>query len=148
MPSPNDKQLTLAYAAGASLAAVTLVYVFGPTWFIDSSNSSSRQRKTGVVGLVNTANDCFVCCPPFSTSLPKRIYCWRYRFANVGENQINSILQALAGLGELRAYLVKRTRTAQANGELVGNSMIDGRPFLTAALKEILDGGLDAPDIR
>lgn len=61
MPSPNDKQLTLAYAAGASLAAVTLVYVFGPTWFIDSSNSSSRQRKKGVVGLVNTANDCFVC---------------------------------------------------------------------------------------
>lgn len=60
MPSPNDKQLTLAYAAGASLAAVTLVYVFGPTWFIDSSKSSSRQRKTGVVGLVNTANDCFV----------------------------------------------------------------------------------------
>lgn len=65
MPSPNDKQLTLAYAAGASLAAVTLVYVFGPTWFIDSSNGSSRQRKTGVVGLVNTANDCFVCYTPF-----------------------------------------------------------------------------------
>lgn len=72
----------------------------------------------------------------------------RYRFVNPGENKINSILQALAGLGELRAYLVRRTRAAQKNGELVGNSMIDGKPFLTAALKEILDGGLDTPDIR
>lgn len=57
---PADKQLTLAYAAGASLAAATLIYVFGPTFFIDSADTSSSQRKKGVVGLVNTANDCFV----------------------------------------------------------------------------------------
>jgi ubiquitin carboxyl-terminal hydrolase 16 len=52
--------MTLAYAAGASLAAVTLVYVFGPTWFIDSANASAKDRKKGVVGLANPANDCFV----------------------------------------------------------------------------------------
>lgn len=55
--------------------------------------------------------------------------------------QINSILQALAGLGELRAYLVRRTRNARANGELIGDGLtIDHKPFLTGALKDILDG--------
>lgn len=68
-----DKSLTVAtYAAGASLAAITLIYVFGPTYFLDS-------QKKGVVGLSNPANDCF----------------------------INSVLQALAGLGELRLYLIR-----------------------------------------
>ncbi|PUU81264.1 hypothetical protein B9Z19DRAFT_972164 [Tuber borchii] len=116
MPPSGDKQLTLAYAAGASLAAVTLVYVFGPTWLIDSSNNSSSQRRKGVVGLVNTANDCF----------------------------INSILQALAGLGELRAYLVQQTRNAKANRELIGLK-VDRKPFLTGALKDILDGLNERP---
>ncbi|KAL7274456.1 hypothetical protein RUND412_002649 [Rhizina undulata] len=110
--SGADKQRTLAYAATASLAAVTLVYVFGPTWFIDSDSSSSNRRRKGVVGLVNTANDCF----------------------------INSILQALAGLEELRTYLVTRTHSAKSNGELIRDDLtIEGKPFLTAALKEILD---------
>ncbi|RPA92980.1 cysteine proteinase [Choiromyces venosus 120613-1] len=118
LPSSGDKQLTLAYAVGASLAAVTLVYVFGPTWLIDSSNSSSSQRRKGVVGLVNTANDCF----------------------------INSILQALAGLGELRAYLVQQTINAKANGELIGDGLTaDRKPFLTKALKDILDGLNERP---
>lgn len=58
--APAEKHVTLAYAATASLAAVTLVYVFAPTWFIDSTSSSSKDRKRCVVGLVNPANDCFV----------------------------------------------------------------------------------------
>lgn len=84
-----EKPLTVAaYAAGASLAAVTLIYVFAPTYFLDSepvgSNGSTNflaggNRKKGVVGLANPANDCF----------------------------INSILQALAGLGDLRVYLIR-----------------------------------------
>ncbi|KAK7755510.1 hypothetical protein SLS62_002442 [Diatrype stigma] len=75
-----EKQLTVAtYAAGASLAAVTLFYVFAPTYFIDSDSNSARKK--GVVGLVNPANDCF----------------------------INSVLQALAGLTDLRVYLIRET---------------------------------------
>lgn len=83
-----DKTLTVAtYAAGASLAAITLVYVFGPTYLLDSNPSGSgpglpglsSSRKKGVVGLSNPANDCF----------------------------INSVLQALAGLGDLRLYLIR-----------------------------------------
>lgn len=113
MPPP-DKHTTIAYAAGASLAAITLVYVFGPTWFIDSANtSSSKERKRGVVGLENPANDCF----------------------------INSILQALAGLEDLRSYLSQQTNTAKLNGNVDsdGLTIVDKKPFLTAALKEILD---------
>lgn len=82
-----EKPLTVAaYAAGASLAAATLIYVFAPTFFLDSEVASGSNnfltgssRKKGVVGLVNPANDCF----------------------------INSILQALAGLGDLRVYLIR-----------------------------------------
>ncbi|KAI1198036.1 hypothetical protein F5X97DRAFT_162518 [Nemania serpens] len=73
-----EKPLTIAtYAAGASLAAITLVYVFAPTYLIDSDSNSARKK--GVVGLSNTANDCF----------------------------INSVLQALAGLTDLRVYLIR-----------------------------------------
>src|SRR5580692_8614077 len=82
-----EKPLTIAtYAAGASLAAITLVYVFGPTFFLD--NESSNSRKNGVVGLSNSANDCF----------------------------INSILQALAGLGDLRLYLIRETHRRKLDG--------------------------------
>ncbi|OBT51257.1 hypothetical protein VE04_07284, partial [Pseudogymnoascus sp. 24MN13] len=47
-----DKQLeTATYAAGAALAAIALVYVFAPTFFIDGeAESSSSSRKRGVVG--------------------------------------------------------------------------------------------------
>ena len=69
----------VTYAAGASLAAITLIYVFGPTYLLDNETNSSKKKT--VVGLSNPANDCF----------------------------INSVLQALSGLGDLRAYLIRET---------------------------------------
>ncbi|KAK1828190.1 cysteine proteinase [Podospora conica] len=92
-----DRSLTVAtYAAGASLAAITLIYVFAPTYFLDNDQSSGGgvlgSRKKGIVGLHNPANDCF----------------------------INSILQALAGLNDLRLYLIQEThrRSVGGNGKL------------------------------
>ncbi|CAI6339971.1 unnamed protein product [Periconia digitata] len=82
-----EKPLTIAtYAAGASLAAITLVYVFGPTFILDDEASSTRKK--GVVGLSNAANDCF----------------------------INSILQALAGLPDLRIYLIREIHRRKLDG--------------------------------
>ncbi|SZF04662.1 unnamed protein product [Blumeria hordei] len=87
----HDKPLTIAtYAAGASLAAVTLVYVFAPTFFLDGdfTHSSTNSRKKTIVGLSNPANDCF----------------------------INAVLQALAGLGDLRVYLIRETHRRSMDG--------------------------------
>ena len=86
-----DRPLTvLTYAASASLAAVALVYFFNPNYLIDgdSSSSSASTRKKGIVGLFNPANDCF----------------------------INSILQSLAGLGELRLYLIREIHRRELGG--------------------------------
>lgn len=99
-----ERPLTIAtYAAGASLAAITLVYVFGPTFFLDddAANSSRAGRKKGVVGLINPANDCF----------------------------INSVLQALAGLPELRVYLIREMHRRRLDGSELYQD-------LTAALEE------------
>ncbi|MCJ1325383.1 hypothetical protein MMC10_002046 [Thelotrema lepadinum] len=77
-----DKPVTvITYAASASLAAIALVYFFNPNYLIDSgpASNSASARKKGVVGLQNPLNDCF----------------------------INSVLQALAGLGDLRLYLIR-----------------------------------------
>ncbi|KAJ4304944.1 hypothetical protein N0V90_000472 [Kalmusia sp. IMI 367209] len=122
-----EKPLTVAtYAAGASLAAITLVYVFGPTFFLDDEASSTRKK--GVVGLSNTANDCF----------------------------INSILQALAGLPDLRIYLIRELHRRKLDGpELYDVDLeklslekrttkpwkLEGlqKGFVTRALKEVLD---------
>ena len=131
-----EKPLTIAtYAAGASLAAITLVYVFGPTFFLD--NESSNSRKNGVVGLSNLANDCF----------------------------INSILQALAGLGDLRLYLIRETHRRKLDGPEVyevdpekilqeKNAIkpwkLEGlrKGMVTLALKEILDKLNERPIYR
>lgn len=87
-----EKATTIAtYAAGASLAAITLVYVFGPTFFLDDEATSSSTKKKGVVGLSNAANDCF----------------------------INSVLQALAGLPDLRIYLIRETHRRKLDGPAV-----------------------------
>ena len=92
----QEKPTTVAaYAAGASLAAVALFYVFGPNYTIDaddfansSSSKSSSYRKKSIVGLANPANDCF----------------------------INSVLQALAGLGDLRIYLIHELHRRRLDG--------------------------------
>ncbi|KAF8430234.1 hypothetical protein EV426DRAFT_526409 [Tirmania nivea] len=108
---PGDRNLTIVYAGAASLAAITLVYVFSPSFAIDSHSTSSSQRQKGVVGLINTGNDCF----------------------------INSTLQALAGLPELREYLIHRSRIAKESGEF------SKKPFLSGALKNILNNLNEKP---
>ncbi|KAI0204894.1 hypothetical protein F4808DRAFT_456638 [Astrocystis sublimbata] len=129
-----EKPLTIAsYAAGASLAAITLVYVFAPTYLIDSDNNPSRKK--GVVGLVNTANDCF----------------------------INSVLQALAGLTDLRIYLIREVHrrhideawvyaeivedpARKSNPEWKNQSLQSGN--VTKGLKNILDALNERPIYR
>lgn len=91
---PDKPSTIVAYAAGASLAAITLFYVFGPNYTLDFDTDydsgffglggfrlggGAAGRRTTLVGLTNPANDCFV----------------------------NSVLQALAGLRELRGYLIR-----------------------------------------
>ncbi|KAF2396148.1 cysteine proteinase, partial [Trichodelitschia bisporula] len=135
-----DKPLTIAtYAAGASLAAITLVYVFAPTFFLDGGAGGSEDARGGrsarrlVVGLVNPANDCF----------------------------INSVLQALAGLPELRKYLIREVHRRALDGDMysgAGTSKeVDARAWkaeglrrgvVTRALKEILDRLNERPIYR
>jgi len=137
-----EKPLTIAaYAAGASLAAATLVYVFGPTYFFDdeAAMSSKSARKKGVVGLSNPANDCF----------------------------INSVLQALAGLPELRLYLIREMHRRRLDGAALYEDLEaaleeqekkkEGKPvpewkllglqrgLVTAGLKDVLDALNERP---
>ena len=95
-----DKPLTvLTYAASASLAAIALVYFFNPNHLIDGegSKSSASTRKKGIVGLVNPANDCF----------------------------INCILQSLAGLGDLRLYLIREVHRRELSDPTIYASVLD-----------------------
>ncbi|KAG6000797.1 hypothetical protein E4U54_001274 [Claviceps lovelessii] len=102
---PEKSSSVISYAAGASLAAVALIYVFGPTFAIDHDASSTSKRKT-VVGLRNQANDCF----------------------------INSVLQALAGLGDLRIYLIRETHRRRVQDPAVYANLV--QPLGTARLEE------------
>ena len=97
----------LTYAASASLAAVALVYLINPNHVFDgnSSTSSASTRKKGIVGLFNPANDCF----------------------------INSILQSLAGLVDLRLYLARELHRR----ELADPAIYASVPLLDANGKEV-----------
>ncbi|KAL9632762.1 MAG: hypothetical protein Q9204_003656 [Flavoplaca sp. TL-2023a] len=93
-----DKPLTvLTYAASASLAAVALVYLFSPNQLIDgeSSTTSASNRKKGIVGLSNPANHCF----------------------------INSVLQSLAGLGDLRLFLIREVHRRTLHDQSIYTSI-------------------------
>ena len=124
----QEKPSTVAaYAAGASLAAVALFYVFGPNYTIDGDESNDSNRKKSIVGLSNLANDCF----------------------------INSVLQALAGLGDLRVYLIRELHRRELDGPEIYNAVpvqvgLSGgakedkarelqQGLITKALKEMLD---------
>jgi ubiquitin C-terminal hydrolase len=134
-----DKPVTVAaYAAGASLAAITFFYVFGPTFFIDGENSSntSSGRKRGIIGLSNPANDCF----------------------------INSVLQALAGLGDLRLYLIRELHRRELDGPVIYDNVPNEQETqtvdkvnrirelqqgsVTRAVKEMLDALNERPIFR
>lgn len=98
-----DKPFTvITYAASASLAAIALIYFFSPNQLLDgpASNCSANTRKKGVVGLSNPANDCF----------------------------INSILQALAGLGDLRLYLIREIHRRELDGLAIYSALPEQWP--------------------
>jgi ubiquitin carboxyl-terminal hydrolase 16 len=107
-----EKTLTVAtYAAGASLAAITLIYVFAPTYFLDNDTSASAGlfggRRKGAVGLANPANDCF----------------------------INAVLQALAGLGDLRLYLIRELHRRNLDDAWVYAQPVPADAFTSASEK-------------
>ncbi|EXJ87767.1 ubiquitin thiolesterase [Capronia coronata CBS 617.96] len=130
---PDKPATVVAYAAGASLAAIAAFYVFGPTFFLDGENSYNTNdgRKRTIIGLANPANDCF----------------------------INSVLQALAGLGELRLYLIKELHRRRLEdpdiydcppailrkGEKADKVVSLQRGPVTKALKDMLDALNERP---
>lgn len=128
-----DKSVTVvSYAAGASLAAAALIYVFAPNFAVD--HEGTKSGKKSIIGLRNQANDCF----------------------------INSVLQALAGLGELRVYLIRETHRrriedpsvyaslVQPEGKEIAQWKLQGlqEGLVTQGLKEMLDALNERPIYR
>ncbi|CEJ82636.1 Putative Ubiquitin carboxyl-terminal hydrolase [[Torrubiella] hemipterigena] len=109
---PERAGSVVSYAAGASLAAVALIYVFGPTFTLDADGSSSKKKT--IVGLRNQANDCF----------------------------INSVLQALAGLGDLRIYLIRETHRRRIENPSVYATIVqpDGQEMPAWKIQGMQDG--------
>jgi ubiquitin carboxyl-terminal hydrolase 16 len=130
---PDKPATVVAYAAGASLAAIAAFYVFQPSFFLDGEHSSNTNdgRKRTIIGLSNPANDCF----------------------------INSVLQALAGLGDLRLYLIKELHRKQLDGpeiydaaptvlrkgEKADKIVVLQKGPVTKALKDMLDALNERP---
>ncbi|KAM0353587.1 hypothetical protein ACHAPU_001599 [Fusarium lateritium] len=126
---PERSASVVPFAAGASLAAVALIYVFAPNFSIDHDATSSKKKS--IVGLRNQANDCF----------------------------INSVLQALAGLGDLRIYLIRETHRRRIEDPAVYASLVqpEGKEIaqwklqglqeglVTQGLKEMLDALNERP---
>lgn len=130
---PDKPHIIALYAAGASVAAVTLYYILGPTLFPDEE-ATFGAKCNGAVGLSNPANDCF----------------------------INSVLQALAGLEELRGFLGQDLYAGQKDDYIQTGEEIspdDERKsreddgilqvcMVTSALKNILDRLNERPRYR
>ncbi|KAN0117175.1 cysteine proteinase [Hyaloscypha variabilis] len=121
-----ERPTATGYLLGASLGLIVAVWVFAPSYPHDHDSANASARKKNVVGLVNPANDCF----------------------------INSVLQALAGLGDLRLYLIRETHRRKLDGpevylQLVVDPARKNMPpwkieglqagMVTHGLKEILD---------
>ncbi|KAI5308662.1 hypothetical protein KEM55_005167, partial [Ascosphaera atra] len=99
---PEKPATVAAYAAAASLAAITFFYVISPNYALDHDGNpddpdhegsggalfSRNGKKHTIVGLLNRANDCF----------------------------LNSVLQALAPLYDLRLYLIRELHRREADG--------------------------------
>ncbi|CAM1506679.1 Fc.00g063200.m01.CDS01 [Cosmosporella sp. VM-42] len=109
---PDKSASVVSYAAGASLAAAALIYVFAPTFAIDHEGTNSRKKS--IIGLRNQANDCF----------------------------INSVLQALAGLGELRVYLIRETHRRRIEDPAVYASLVqpEGKEIAQWKLQGLQEG--------
>jgi ubiquitin carboxyl-terminal hydrolase 16 len=106
-----DRPLTVAsYALGASLCAISLLYVFGPSFAFEADAGGSSKRR--IVGLENPANICF----------------------------LNSVLQSLANSPELRLYLIREIHRRRLDGKEVYATTSDevkgqGRRAVLAQMK-------------
>jgi ubiquitin carboxyl-terminal hydrolase 16 len=102
-----ERQLTIAtYAVGASLCAISLLYVFGPNFPFEGADSLSEKRR--IVGLHNPHNLCFC----------------------------NSVLQALANSPGLRKYLIREIHRRKLDGPevyKVHGEDVDGEGRVAAA---------------